>query len=294
MTCFPPLCHPLFSIKSSPLPEMTSCLMVRSPAAQYMRVKWVGFVFPVPVPYPPSALHYKLETKAQGLPTCRTRRMTLSQVGDLVLECEDGLKRRFSNPLIPRTLQLGGIGLEPVGGASLVTAYCSAYVGLYRTIYVNGGRSLCVFGPCNPFRIFCVSLAQHRWTQHVILFAILTSSVLLAFPVESDKPGRTLNQRGVTLPLSLAWTTDLFFAGFFLLEMMMNIVAYGLLFNEGAHPEYPAYLRNHWNLLDFVVTLRHHPQTSLTQHKLCLQQPSTSLAAAFNPTSSSLALTNGG
>ena len=99
--------------------------------------------------------------------------------------------------------------------------------------------SLCCFAPLNPIRRLCRATLLHDKFDSVIIFAIICSSVLLAF----DSPR---NVEGSSLARFLHGA-DYFFTGVFFLEMLIKVVSLGFAFNNGA------YLTSPWNQLDCII-----------------------------------------
>ena len=98
--------------------------------------------------------------------------------------------------------------------------------------------SLFIFSPTNAFRVLCNEIRIYWLFDPVILFCILASSICLAAedPVDINAP-----ENGV-----LAYF-DFVFTGIFTIEMLLKIVSLGFIVHTGA------YLRDGWNVLDFVA-----------------------------------------
>lgn len=105
---------------------------------------------------------------------------------------------------------------------------------------INPFTSLFLFSQENTFRQKCHAIAFNERFDNLILAAIIVSSILLALEDPVDKDAKINEQ------LLLA---DFFFTGLFTLEMLLKIVAMGLVLHRGA------YLRDPWNILDFVVVV---------------------------------------
>lgn len=101
-------------------------------------------------------------------------------------------------------------------------------------------QALCIFGSDNPVRVKINWLIWAPWFDRIILTCICISSILIAVedPVNPDaKQNFMLNY------------FDYVFTAIFVAEMLLKWVALGLVL----HPR--AYLRNAWNVLDFVVVM---------------------------------------
>lgn len=101
------------------------------------------------------------------------------------------------------------------------------------------GRMLCCIHVGSCVHTACSDLVQWPWFDRVILILIGLSSITLAM----DNP--SLSQDAV----DFLWLTDVIFTSLFTAEVAVKLVCYGLLMHEGA------YLRNTWNILDFVVVV---------------------------------------
>ncbi|TSN76587.1 Dihydropyridine-sensitive L-type skeletal muscle calcium channel subunit alpha-1 [Bagarius yarrelli] len=101
-------------------------------------------------------------------------------------------------------------------------------------------RSLFFFTLKNPFRKTCINIVEWKPFEIIILLTIFANCVALA--VFLPMPEEDTNITNSTLE-----SLEYVFLIIFTLECFLKIVAYGLLFHEGA------YLRNCWNILDFVI-----------------------------------------
>ena len=99
-----------------------------------------------------------------------------------------------------------------------------------------------VMGPDNRFRIFINQIVKSQRFDMFILILIAFSSILLAL----DNP---LNDPRSTLAKFLEYS-DFVLTALFLAESLMKIIAFGLMFNGEI-----SYLRNGWNIIDFVVVV---------------------------------------
>jgi hypothetical protein len=101
-------------------------------------------------------------------------------------------------------------------------------------------HSLFFMSPTNSFRITCHWLSSHKWFERFIIALIGISTVCLAVASPLDAPDSNLT-------VSLAYI-DYFMTGFFICEMFTKIFALGFAFC-GKN----SYIRNSWNILDFVI-----------------------------------------
>ncbi|XP_056319530.1 calcium channel, voltage-dependent, L type, alpha 1S subunit, b [Danio aesculapii] len=101
-------------------------------------------------------------------------------------------------------------------------------------------RTLFFFKLRNPFRKTCINIVEWKPFEIIILLTIFANCVALA--VFLPMPEEDTNNTNLTLE-----SLEYIFLVIFTLECFLKIIAYGLLFHEGA------YLRNCWNILDFVI-----------------------------------------
>uniref|UniRef100_K3WQ22 Ion transport domain-containing protein n=1 Tax=Globisporangium ultimum (strain ATCC 200006 / CBS 805.95 / DAOM BR144) TaxID=431595 RepID=K3WQ22_GLOUD len=102
------------------------------------------------------------------------------------------------------------------------------------------GRSLLVFTLENPIRKVSTSIITHPHFDNMSLVLIAVSTVALAI----DNP---LNPPDSAFVYILSWL-DSTLTGLFMFEVAVKIIALGFFMAENA------YLRNGWNLMDFVIT----------------------------------------
>jgi len=103
------------------------------------------------------------------------------------------------------------------------------------------GSSLWVFKHDMPCRIVFYNIIKHPAFDQFILVIIVAGSILLAWETPLWDP--TSTQYTVVNYINLV------FNGIFIAEMLTKIVALGFVLHEGA------YLRNAWNVLDFLIVI---------------------------------------
>ncbi|XP_033825149.1 dihydropyridine-sensitive L-type skeletal muscle calcium channel subunit alpha-1-like [Periophthalmus magnuspinnatus] len=101
-------------------------------------------------------------------------------------------------------------------------------------------RSLFMFTLKNPFRKACINIVEWKTFEIIILLTIFANCIALA--VFLPMPEEDSNNTNSSLE-----SLEYIFLVIFTAECFLKIVAYGLVFHEGA------YLRNCWNILDFVI-----------------------------------------
>jgi len=103
------------------------------------------------------------------------------------------------------------------------------------------GRSLWCFSKTNPLRHMCWVIATNKWFDNIILFLIVVSTLTLAVETPFDDPqGQKVEILGYI---------DYFMTGAFTLECLLKILAFGFVATQ------TAYIRDPWNILDFVIVL---------------------------------------
>ena len=104
------------------------------------------------------------------------------------------------------------------------------------------GKSLCIFGPDNRFRKFCWNVTHHRVFSVLLYITIIVSLIPLFYYSPLNDP-ESVQERNMVIISTVT-------AVIFLIEALLKIIAQGFLFNyEGS------YLRNAWNIIDFLVVL---------------------------------------
>ena len=104
---------------------------------------------------------------------------------------------------------------------------------------LSRGKTLNIFGPDNYLRQLLALIVDHPVCDNTVTFLIVLSTIFLVL----DTP--FLNPKG-DLAIFLK-TMDVIMTVLFTMEMVAKIIAMGFLFPKSA------YLRNTWNILDFVV-----------------------------------------
>ncbi|XP_039270704.2 voltage-dependent L-type calcium channel subunit alpha-1D-like isoform X2 [Styela clava] len=158
---------------------------------------------------------------------------------------------------IGSTVAANGGGAGQPGGvdwSTVLTAARKQYSAMHGTtnarkrktpVDVNAGRApqaLLCLGLKNPIRRACMNIVDWRPFDVLILLTIFANCVALAFNVPF--PGDDSNRTNEILE-----KVEYIFLGIFTIEAVLKIVAFGLAF----HPN--AYLRNGWNVIDFVIVV---------------------------------------
>ena len=105
----------------------------------------------------------------------------------------------------------------------------------------------------NPLRRACISIAESKWFETFILLAILSNAVVLCQMEPSKMEGRGCSGTPAALTYgagnSAIEDSELFFTVVFTIEMLVKMIASGVYFEQ------EAYLKDGWNVMDFVVVV---------------------------------------
>ncbi|RLN86576.1 hypothetical protein BBJ28_00004388 [Nothophytophthora sp. Chile5] len=102
------------------------------------------------------------------------------------------------------------------------------------------GHALFVLGPRNPLRRFAWDVVTHPRFDSAVLGLVVASTVCVALDNPLSDPEGTF--------VRVVGYVDSILAAIFVLEVALKVVAQGFCM----HPQ--AYLRNGWNVMDFVIT----------------------------------------
>ena len=94
----------------------------------------------------------------------------------------------------------------------------------------------------NPLRVKCRNFAQSKCFEYIILAAIIFNCILMS--INSQLPSNDMSKINI-----LVEEIETYLLGLFTFEMCINIVHLGFCLHPGS------YLRNPWNMLDFVVVV---------------------------------------
>ena len=98
-------------------------------------------------------------------------------------------------------------------------------------------KSLFVLANENPVRAVCTNISEDKRFENFIIFLILFSSCTLAIDNPLDQPSSILQALDVIMTI------------IFGLEMVIKVISLGFILHKGS------YLRNGWNVLDFVIVV---------------------------------------
>ncbi|XP_078115114.1 voltage-dependent R-type calcium channel subunit alpha-1E [Sander vitreus] len=103
-------------------------------------------------------------------------------------------------------------------------------------------RSLFIFGEDNVVRKYAKKIIEWPPFEYMILTTIIANCIVLA--LEQHLPGEDKTPMSKRLE-----KTEPYFIGMFCFEAGIKIIALGFVFHKGS------YLRNGWNVMDFIVVL---------------------------------------
>ncbi|XP_034736761.1 voltage-dependent R-type calcium channel subunit alpha-1E isoform X6 [Etheostoma cragini] len=103
-------------------------------------------------------------------------------------------------------------------------------------------RSLFIFGEDNVIRKYAKKIIEWPPFEYMILTTIIANCIVLA--LEQHLPGEDKTPMSKKLE-----KTEPYFIGMFCFEAGIKIIALGFVFHKGS------YLRNGWNVMDFIVVL---------------------------------------
>ncbi|XP_048353770.1 LOW QUALITY PROTEIN: voltage-dependent R-type calcium channel subunit alpha-1E [Sphaerodactylus townsendi] len=103
-------------------------------------------------------------------------------------------------------------------------------------------RSLFIFGEDNIVRKYAKKLIDWPPFEYMILLTIIANCIVLALEQHLPEDDKTPMSRRLE-------KTEPYFIGIFCFEAGIKIVALGFVFHKGS------YLRNGWNVMDFIVVL---------------------------------------
>ena len=117
----------------------------------------------------------------------------------------------------------------------------------------------CYFSREHPLRKLAIDIAASRFFEHAILVLIIAASICLALPYltypsverrcDLDRAAGSPDSDACIQFVTLNVVDDVF-TGLFALEMLIKVLAFGLII-----PSPTAYLRDPWNVLDFIVVV---------------------------------------
>eukprot|EP00112_Aurelia_sp_Birch-Aquarium-sp1_P018408 Seg4389.2 transcript_id=Seg4389.2/GoldUCD/mRNA.D3Y31 product="Voltage-dependent calcium channel type A subunit alpha-1" protein_id=Seg4389.2/GoldUCD/D3Y31 len=102
--------------------------------------------------------------------------------------------------------------------------------------------SLFIFSETNPVRRFTRYVSTSKVFEYFILVAIIFNCILMA--INSQLPKDDMNNMN-----RFVEQAETYLLGIFCLEMVLNIITMGFILHPGS------YIRNAWNILDFVVVV---------------------------------------
>lgn len=108
----------------------------------------------------------------------------------------------------------------------------------------NGGKptSLFLFTEDSPIRKCARFIIEWPPFEYAVLFTIVTNCVVLALEEHLPKDDQTILARQLA-------KTEIYFLSMFCIESSLKIIALGFVLHKHS------YLRNAWNIMDFIVVV---------------------------------------
>ncbi|XP_068563432.1 voltage-dependent R-type calcium channel subunit alpha-1E isoform X1 [Cebidichthys violaceus] len=183
--------------------------------------------------------------KIHSTPQARRKEWEMARFGDDVpglLSSGDGGSERNRNR-DGAAVSTGGIS----PAFKQTKAQRARTMALYNPIPVRENcftvnRSLFIFGEDNVVRKYAKKVIEWPPFEYMILTTIIANCIVLA--LEQHLPGEDKTPMSKRLE-----KTEPYFIGMFCLEAGIKIIALGFVFHKGS------YLRNGWNVMDFIVVL---------------------------------------
>ncbi|XP_068174884.1 voltage-dependent R-type calcium channel subunit alpha-1E [Antennarius striatus] len=183
--------------------------------------------------------------KIHSTPQARRKEWEMARFGDDVpglLSSGDGGSERNRNR-DGAAVSTGGIS----PAFKQTKAQRARTMALYNPIPVRENcftvnRSLFIFGEDNIIRKYAKKITEWPPFEYMILTTIIANCIVLA--LEQHLPGEDKTPMSKRLE-----KTEPYFIGMFCFEAGIKIIALGFVFHKGS------YLRNGWNVMDFIVVL---------------------------------------
>lgn len=115
---------------------------------------------------------------------------------------------------------------------------------------VSCSKSFYLFSKFNIFRRFCYRVIKHRYFERVILAIIALSSLKLVLDTYISSDNTRLTK--------VSQIFDCIFVGCFAIEGILKMVSYGFVIDKNS------YLRDPWNVLDFIIIIASLLDVSIT------------------------------
>ncbi|XP_029938303.1 voltage-dependent R-type calcium channel subunit alpha-1E isoform X2 [Salarias fasciatus] len=183
--------------------------------------------------------------KIQSTPQARRKEWEMARFGDdvpgLLSSGEGGSERNRNRD--GAAVSTGGIS----PAFKQTKAQRARTMALYNPIPVRENcftvnRSLFIFGEDNVVRKYAKKIIEWPPFEYMILATIIANCIVLA--LEQHLPGEDKTPMSKRLE-----KTEPYFIGMFCFEAGIKIIALGFVFHKGS------YLRNGWNVMDFIVVL---------------------------------------
>ncbi|XP_037132425.1 voltage-dependent R-type calcium channel subunit alpha-1E-like isoform X1 [Syngnathus acus] len=194
--------------------------------------------------------------KIQSTPQARRKEWEMARFGDesapSTVDSGDGDAERGEDALEPGAAAAAG-GASADASAAMTASMKQAKAQRARTMALYNpvphrqncltvNRSLFIFAEDNIIRKYARRIIEWPPFEYMILATITANCVVLA--LEQHLPGEDKTPMAKRLE-----KTEPYFIGIFCFEAGIKLVALGFVFHKGS------YLRNGWNVMDFIVVL---------------------------------------
>ncbi|KAM9791175.1 voltage-dependent R-type calcium channel subunit alpha-1E isoform 3-T3 [Syngnathus typhle] len=194
--------------------------------------------------------------KIQSTPQARRKEWEMARFGDesapSTVDSGDGDAERGGDALEPGAAAAAGGGSADASAAMTASmkqakAQRARTMALYNPVphrqnCLTVNRSLFIFAEDNIIRKYARRIIEWPPFEYMILATITANCVVLA--LEQHLPGEDKTPMAKRLE-----KTEPYFIGIFCFEAGIKLVALGFVFHKGS------YLRNGWNVMDFIVVL---------------------------------------
>ena len=146
--------------------------------------------------------------------------------------------RTTSGRTMQRTVSNGGA--EPNGASNVGNG--GGHPGHVGSEPIRGPSSLFILSERNPLRRMTKFLIEWPPFEYTVLLTIIANCIVLALEEHLPNGDRTILAQKLE-------ASEPYFLGIFTLEAALKILALGFVLHRGS------YLRNAWNIMDFIVVV---------------------------------------
>ena len=174
--------------------------------------------------------------------------MSKNKISNIDIDAEIDMFKRKNNLLHPKSCNLSIAALKKIEILDEINQSNRKKIDLI-------GKSCFVFSSGNRVRQVTKSIVEYKYYDSFVLTLIIVSTILLTLDNPLNDPESTLSK---TLGI-----IDYFMSAAFTLECAINIILLGFLFNGKT-----SYMRDSWNILDFMIVIFSLTNIALTSYNL--------------------------